>query len=77
MSASNVLPIHPVDVETFDRISEGLSKDKFDLLVMLEERSGGHQSQYVNPLGICAKNFMPMHPIVVEIWTNAMDRLTD
>lgn len=34
MSVQNVVPIHQVDIEIFQRINE-----KFDLLVALEEKS--------------------------------------
>ena len=39
ISVPNFLPIYPVDVEIFHRISENV-----DLLVVIEEKSGDHQS---------------------------------
>ena len=45
MSAQNLVAIYKVDVKIFHRISAN-----FELLVALEEKSGGHQSR-LHPVG--------------------------
>ncbi len=67
MSVQNLVPVL---VEVFHR--------NFDLQVALEAKSGNHQRLGFHPPGTMnVQNFMPIHPIVVDIfqvWAKVMNQ---
>lgn len=72
MSVLNSVPIHPLSVEIFHRISEN-----FNLMVLLQKKSGDQGLLRMNPLGTmiaCTScNLLMVHEIFEcepKRWTN-------
>ena len=58
MSVQDIVPVHLIDINIFQ-----WTKQNFDLVVVLDEKSGGHQSQWDSYIVFVAATSVVAHAL--------------